>query len=319
MKKYMFTLMLSFCSILSLSAMRYDEAREQARFLTDKMAYELNLNDQQYNDCYEINLDYLLGVETADDIYGAHLSYRNADLRHILYDWQYTIFCAADYFFRPLAWLHNRWFFPVYRHYHAGFYYYGLPTVYHSYRGGHGRFYHHGGFYENRRPHWNGGLRGADRHPMNHHGSIGRSTRGESKGYHIEHRGRQIEKGGAMDNRSGSSTHQTSYNHPSSTRTTVHAGSPVVGQHSTRGSRSTGIRSNGGTRGGGFGGSSRGGSFGGGSHSGSSHSGGSHGGSHGGFHGGGSHGGFHSGSHGGGSHGGFHSGSHGGSRGGGHH
>ena len=199
MKKYIFSLMLSFSSILSLSAMSYEAAREQARFLTDKMAYELNLNDQQYNDCYEINLDYLLSVETADQIYGDYLAYRNADLRHILYDWQYTIFAAADYFFRPLAWLHNRWFFPIYRHYHAGYYYYGFPAVYHSYRGGHGRFYHHDGYYVSRRPHWNGGFRGVDRHPMNHHGSVGHSRHdrhdrynrhdrhdsGRGNGYHI--------------------------------------------------------------------------------------------------------------------------------------
>ncbi len=187
MKKMIFTLMLSFCSILSLSAMSYAEAREQARFLTDKMAYELNLNDQQYNDCYEINLDYLLSVETADDIYGDYLAYRNADLRHILYDWQYTIFAAADYFFRPLSWLHNRWFFPVYRYYRVGYYYYGYPTVYHSYRGGHGRFYHHGGFYVSRRPHWNGGFRGMDRGHISHHGGRGHDDR---RGYHIGNGGR---------------------------------------------------------------------------------------------------------------------------------
>lgn len=198
MKKYIFSLMLSFCSILSLSAMSYEEAREQARFLTDKMAYELNLNDQQYNDCYEINLDYLLSVETVDDIYGDYLAYRNADIRHILYDWQYTIFAAADYFFRPLAWLHNRWFFPIYRHYHVGYYYYGYPSVYYTYRGGHGRFYHHNGFYVERRPHWNGGFRGMDRHPMNHHGSVGRGG-GRGNGYHIGDGGR----GGGRDRGNG--------------------------------------------------------------------------------------------------------------------
>ncbi len=163
MKKIIFTLMLSFSSILSLSAMSYEEAREQARFLTDKMAYELNLNDMQYNDCYEINLDYLLGVRTVDDIYGTYLTYRNADLRHILYDWQYSLFVAADYFFRPLSWYRGAWCFPVYRYYSVGFYYYGHPAIYYSYRGGHGRCYHRCGYYASRRPHWCGGFRGMDR------------------------------------------------------------------------------------------------------------------------------------------------------------
>lgn len=181
--------------------MSYEVACEQARFLTDKMAYELNLNSQQYEYCYEINLDYLMSVETADDAYGAYLSYRNADLRHILYDWQYTAFAAVDYFLRPLAWLSGRWVFPIYRHYAAGYYYYDRPRVFFTYRGGHGRYYHHAGFYASLRPHWNGGLRGMDRsyHP---HG--------------VEHRGvghhNDYHRGGM------------GYHNPSSTRTTVRSG-----------------------------------------------------------------------------------------------
>ena len=38
----------------------YEEARRQALFLSDKMAYELGLSDAQYQAVYEINLDYLL-------------------------------------------------------------------------------------------------------------------------------------------------------------------------------------------------------------------------------------------------------------------
>ena len=335
--------------------MSYEEAREQARFLTDKMAYELNLNDQQYNDCYEINLDYLLSVETADDIYGDYLAYRNADIRHILYDWQYTIFAAADYFFRPLAWLHNRWFFPIYRHYHVGYYYYGYPAVYYSYRGGHGRFYHHNGFYASRRPHWNGGLRGMDRHPMNHHGSVGRGG-GRGNGYRIGDGGRgggrgngyRIGDGGRGNDRHdnnigrGNDRHDNNIGrgndrHDSNIgRGNSHSGS-TIGHESHNNNRgydhpsSTRTTVNSGSHS-----TSRSGSFGGGSHSSTSRSGGFSGGSHsssttrsGGF-GGGSHsggssrggsGGFGGGSRGGGSHGGgFGGGSHGGgSRGGGSH
>ena len=47
---------------VAASAMSYSQAREQALFLTDKMAYELNLTDDQYEAAYEINLDYLLSV-----------------------------------------------------------------------------------------------------------------------------------------------------------------------------------------------------------------------------------------------------------------
>ncbi len=174
MKKILATLAMAFGCILSAAAMSYEEAREQALFLTDKMAYELNLNDEQYEYCYEINLDYLLSVETADDVYGNYLAYRNADLRHILFDWQYTIFAATDYFFHPLLWHRGVWTFPIYRHYAYGHYFYHRPHVYLSYRGGHGRFYFGGGYYGNRRPHWNGGLRGHDRGPVTRRGDFGR-------------------------------------------------------------------------------------------------------------------------------------------------
>ena len=36
------------------------------------MAYELNLTDDQYEAAYEVNLDYLMGVDTYDDLYGIY-------------------------------------------------------------------------------------------------------------------------------------------------------------------------------------------------------------------------------------------------------
>lgn len=153
--------------------MSYEEAREQARFLTDKMAYELNLNDAQYNDAYEINLDYLMGLHRADDIYG-NLTYRNADLRHILYDWQYTLFVAADYFFHPVYWRSGGWVFPIYNRYRIGHFYYDHPRVFWEYRGGHSRVYYpRSSFYTHRRPVWHSGFRGESRRPVNHPGISG--------------------------------------------------------------------------------------------------------------------------------------------------
>lgn len=156
-----------FAGLLHINAMRYEEAREQALYLTDKMAYELNLNDEQYEYAYEINLDYLMGLDTYDDLYGDFLTYRNADLRAILHDWQWSLFTAADYFYRPVYWRSGRWFFPIYLHYHHDYYYYSRPSFYYSYRGGHGHSYHTNGWYTSRRPNWNGGFRGHDR---NHFG-----------------------------------------------------------------------------------------------------------------------------------------------------
>lgn len=167
MKKLLLTTILAI-SAIAAQAMTYERARQEALFLTDKMAYELNLNEQQYNDCYEINLDYLLSIQTEDDIiYGDYLAYRNADLRHILFDWQWSLFAAADYFLNPVSWIRGAWYFPVYRHYTIGYYYYDRPRVFWSYRGGHGRFYFNAGFYAARRPHhWAGGFRGYDRGPI---------------------------------------------------------------------------------------------------------------------------------------------------------
>jgi hypothetical protein len=82
-------------------AMSYEQARNEALFLTDKMAYELNLTDEQYEAAYEINLDYLMGVTSYDDVYGTYWERRNLDLSYILFQWQWDMFRAASYFYRP--------------------------------------------------------------------------------------------------------------------------------------------------------------------------------------------------------------------------
>ena len=174
MKRIIISLLLVMATCLSTFAMSYERAREEALYLTDKMAYELNLNDQQYNDAYEINLDYFLSLESEADLYADYLSYRLSDLRHILYDWQYNLLLAADYFIRPVYWRSGGWYFPIYSHYSVGHFYYSYPTVYYSYRGGHGRLHYHSGFYSSRRPVWNGGFRG--RQPIGGPGRIGHTT-----------------------------------------------------------------------------------------------------------------------------------------------
>ncbi len=195
MKRYITSLLLAFVASTTTWAMDYETARERAYYLTDKMAYELNLNDQQYNDAYEINLDYLLSLNTADDLAETsyYLAYRNQDLRNILYDWQWTAFAAVDYLFRPVWWLNGGWYFPVFGHYARGYYFYHRPTIFWDYRGGHGRHYFAGGFYHNRRPMWQGGLRGMHRDMIGHpngrggsrYGRPGGGYRSDSRGYHF--------------------------------------------------------------------------------------------------------------------------------------
>ena len=61
MKKMLFMAVMMVMTI-SANAMSYNAAKNEALFLSDKMAYELNLTAAQYEDVYEINLDYLLSV-----------------------------------------------------------------------------------------------------------------------------------------------------------------------------------------------------------------------------------------------------------------
>jgi hypothetical protein len=160
MKKIILSLMLVLATTLGAKAMSYDEARSEALYLTDKMAYELNLNSTQYEYVYEINFDYLLSLDTADDIYGTALSYRLADLRSVLYDWQYNILDEANYFMRPVSWMNNGWEFLIHLRYPNGNYYYSHPMYYGSYRGAHNRSHYSNGFYVQRRPQFTSGFRG---------------------------------------------------------------------------------------------------------------------------------------------------------------
>lgn len=136
---------------LSTMAMSYEQARDRALFLTDKMAYELNLNDEQYEAAYEVNLDYLMSISTYDDLYGTYWTRRNMDLSYILFDWQYDAFCSAAYFYRPLIWTDGVWRFSIYARYpNRTYFYFGRPAFYVTYYGGHswhrngGRSWYHG-------------------------------------------------------------------------------------------------------------------------------------------------------------------------------
>ena len=155
MKKFIIALVAMFTmTFTTASAMSYEQARQQALFLTDKMAYELNLTDDQYEAAYEVNLDYLMGINTYDDLYGVYWRQRNLDLSYILLDWQYRAFCDATYFYRPLYWDGGYWHFGIYARYpRRDYFFFGRPHFYVSYRGDHcwrvngGRSWYHGRAY----------------------------------------------------------------------------------------------------------------------------------------------------------------------------
>lgn len=139
MKRMIIALVAMFMmTFTTASAMSYEQARQQALFLTDKMAYELNLTEDQYEAAYEVNLDYLMSVDTYDDLYGAYWRQRNMDLSYILLDWQYRTYLNATYFYRPLYWNAGYWHFGIYARYpRRDYFYFGCPHFYVSYRGGH--------------------------------------------------------------------------------------------------------------------------------------------------------------------------------------
>ena len=135
MKRRLYTLVLTVSLALGLSAMPYSVAREQALYLTDKMAYELRLNSWQYEQVYQTNLDYFLSIDNEPQAYGAYWTYRNDDLYYILQDAQYRLYSTIDYFLRPIKWLNGGWHFTVCNHYRPGHYYYKRPVAYVSYCG----------------------------------------------------------------------------------------------------------------------------------------------------------------------------------------
>lgn len=219
------------------SAMSYSQAREQALFLTDKMAYELNLTDDQYEAAYEINLDYLLSVNSDDELYGDYWRWRNIDFSYVLLDWQYRMFCEAAYFYRPLYFSAGVWHFAIYARYpHRDYFYFHRPTVYMSYRGGHSWRQNNGSSWYSGRTF--GSRRGGDAHfgmrdgfKRGDYGRGNRQSFGSRGSRRVESRGnsgfgsRRDNSGSGFGSRSssgfGSSRGSGFGSRESSTRTTV--------------------------------------------------------------------------------------------------
>ena len=231
MKKFILALVaMVTMTFTTASAMSYEQARQQALFLTDKMAYELNLTDDQYEAAYETNLDYLMSVNTVDDLYGIYWRQRNMDLSYILLDWQYRTFINASYFYRPLYWDAGYWHFGIYARYpHRDYFFFGRPHFYVSYRGGHswrmngGRSWYHGRDFGGPRPegHPRVGMRdGFNRGDFGRGQSFGNMNRNND--YRPQSVNRPQNNGG-FGNQSSSFGNQNRQfgNRQSSTRTTV--------------------------------------------------------------------------------------------------
>ena len=124
------------------SAMSYKTARDQAFFLTDKMAYELGLSYDQYNAVYEINIDYIMCVDTFDDLFGTFWTRRNNELRFVLTPAQYNYYMQLDYFYRPISWENRKFVFTIYTRYHKDRFFNAAPPGYQVYKGSNRYFDH---------------------------------------------------------------------------------------------------------------------------------------------------------------------------------
>lgn len=124
-------------AMTAAEAMSYSQARSEALFLTDKMAYELGLTESQYDAVYEINYDYMASLSVEGDVYSTGWYRRNLDLSYVLTAAQYNRYCTMEYFYRPVYWSSGFRYRIYSRYSDRSLYYYSRPKVYSAYRGGH--------------------------------------------------------------------------------------------------------------------------------------------------------------------------------------
>ena len=147
MKKVILTLLAVFTVGVNANALSVHRSREEARFLTDKMVYELYLTDDQADDVYEINYDYFRALGPVDGLYDNIFNRRYEDLSYVLYDWQWDYFLSCDYFLYPAYIYRGGWAFGIYNYYARTHFFYGIPRLYYRYNGGH---FHHPTYYRGR-------------------------------------------------------------------------------------------------------------------------------------------------------------------------
>lgn len=120
--------------------------RNNARFLTDRMAYTLGLSASLLEDLYYINYDYICGVNDYLDLVAYGYRYddymeivyaRDYALRRLLNERQWARLMTYDYFYRPISFSDRRWSFSIYLHdRRMDHFFYRAPRRFDDYRGG---------------------------------------------------------------------------------------------------------------------------------------------------------------------------------------
>ena len=225
----MMTLVMMMTIAISAAAMPFNTARNEALFLSDKMAYELGLTATQYEAVYEINLDYLLNVDTRADVFGFWWEVRNRDLRLVLSTWQWDRYMASTWFYRPLSWSTGGWTFSIYTRYAIDRMFYYRPAVYVTFTGGHshrgGSFYagHHfdkpnhptGHGNHNNNHNNNGNWNHNGNHNNGNHNGNGNHNNNHNNG-NWNHNGNHNSNGNHNGNQNGFGNHNGNGNHNTS-------------------------------------------------------------------------------------------------------
>ena len=100
--KKLFTLALMMMAMtFSANAMSYKTAKNEALFLSDRMASELKLTKTQYDKVYKINLNYLVNSDSRNA--NTYWKRRNNDLKHVLTAYQYEKYTKHTSFYHPLT------------------------------------------------------------------------------------------------------------------------------------------------------------------------------------------------------------------------
>lgn len=157
--------MMVMMGIAQMFAMSHSTIRNNARFLSDRMAYELDLTPMQYDDIYEINYDFLYAINRImpDVVFGygdaiRHyydlLDYRNDDIRYVLTMRQYQKFIMTEHFYRPIYSTGKDWMLRVHTIYNNHtFFYFDAPSVFKHYKGGHSHHAYGPDYYAHRYEH----------------------------------------------------------------------------------------------------------------------------------------------------------------------
>ncbi len=120
-----------------------EQSRNEAWFLTDKMAHELRLSSFQWDDVYEVNYDYFRALEHVTVSYASINRLREQKLQFILTPSQWMQFNRINYFHTPVAVVNGSWSFSIYNHYNRGMFFDRNHAVVHSYNGHHNNMAHY--------------------------------------------------------------------------------------------------------------------------------------------------------------------------------